>query len=682
MVLNLPMNKLNSSLILWFEYLKRSAVFPYLGVLIVLASTFYIYPSGDTQALLNGLDHALTCLSSTPVMIPCGVEVVHFPIFQYLVGAPFSVLGFKNATIVNIFGLMSVAWTLIAGAVFWRTGVLTSGKPGGHLSLLVLLSGYLLWYMTASFNEAASFGLFALLALSVIDRWRIIYVCIIAFACTITKEVAFPFVLYFMSLSFFAREMRMGQALTVLGCIRRFLFEYKFAICSVIVGVVINLLFNYFRFGSVKNLTILDVILLTPWEYVPGFFVDLFMSPAGGLVFTWFSLCMVLIIPTLFLVRDRTTIWTICFVLIGLMIANFGLARWYSPFGWYAWGPRLTLPFLGSVGVIGLYLVMPYVIKYLQGARGGVGIYLVFIVVAASSLPNIAVRINEGAFFSRMFAPTKIAIESGIPNFTVQTVPPRLYMEAASEAHSRNVVIPTAVGISLRSWLIISLWLCSLFYISRQLVSRRKEEGGKSGDVSSSNAMYLITVAKNSYRRVADLGLTRQIAIALGTLLLLAIGPLIGRISSITSGTPVVYTEVKYQLIPPQSELVGGLENFPATLPLAEIQIELNESENLDAVYVLAPDGLGEWTTHPINNLWGVGIIDKEGGYKIRNEGSRNEKLNLPISRKLTLWIADNGNLSKCTDLNVQLLFAGGKIVNTLAGCKNSGKLNTKAGHL
>lgn len=130
----------------------------------------------------------------------------------------------------------------------------------------------------------------------------------------------------------------------------------------------------------------------------------------------------------------------------------------------------------------------------------------------------------------------------------------------------------------------------------------------------------------------------------------------------------------KYHLIEPHENLVKGLDNFPSTVQLAEIQIELKKSVNLDSVSILAVGGLGTWTTSPINHLWGVGIIDQVGLGKIINKGARTEKLSLAINRKLTLLIPDNGNLSNCPELKVDLLIDGSIHLGALATCSRNVK--------
>jgi hypothetical protein len=131
----------------------------------------------------------------------------------------------------------------------------------------------------------------------------------------------------------------------------------------------------------------------------------------------------------------------------------------------------------------------------------------------------------------------------------------------------------------------------------------------------------------------------------------------------------ITKSNASYRFLSPQPNIVNGMESFPSTLPLIEIQIGLSEPVSLNSVYVAAPNALGEWTTQPANNLWGVGIIEY-GEHKILNSGARKVKLNTPIGRNLTLWIPDNGNLSKCPQLHVELILVDGKHISATPNCK------------
>lgn len=148
-----------------------------------------------------------------------------------------------------------------------------------------------------------------------------------------------------------------------------------------------------------------------------------------------------------------------------------------------------------------------------------------------------------------------------------------------------------------------------------------------------------------------------------------------------TDLTPVINdnsipVKINYKMISPQANIVKILDNFPTTLPIAEMQIIVQEPEIINAVDIISFGGhsVGHWSSLPIYHLWGIGIIDKTNNngninYNVKNPGTRIEKLNLPISDVLTLWIAENGSLEKCFDLNVTITFSGGKVKKYIAQC-------------
>ena len=118
----------------------------------------------------------------------------------------------------------------------------------------------------------------------------------------------------------------------------------------------------------------------------------------------------------------------------------------------------------------------------------------------------------------------------------------------------------------------------------------------------------------------------------------------------------------------PNSYLVKDIENFPSTVALAEVKIELTNSINLHSVSIVADGGVGAWTTKPIDHLWGMGIIDQIKPGKILNKGVRSDKLSIAINRKLTILIPDNGNLGNCPRLRIEF-FDGNKYIGAIASC-------------
>jgi hypothetical protein len=206
--------------------------------------------------------------------------------------------------------------------------------------------------------------------------------------------------------------------------------------------------------------------------------------------------------PMIFLMQDRREVLIIALAIIGLIIANVGLARWYAPFGWVAWGPRLTLPFLGAVGAIGLYLAAPKIIAYIQKRDRKIGWVLVFLIVAISSLPNISVRLDQGEFYKKIFATTKVEVSSVISNFTVQSAGPALYQDATHEAYARNIIAPTTIKVALANLPAILIWIISLFFICRRLEYSVKKTAKKLISGGDDSAKFFVSLSLLFKRKV------------------------------------------------------------------------------------------------------------------------------------------------------------------------------------
>jgi hypothetical protein len=131
---------------------------------------------------------------------------------------------------------------------------------------------------------------------------------------------------------------------------------------GVLAGFAVNLLFNVFRFGTTAN------IYYTAFPRVPGlgrrfkYAVSLWFAPNVGVLWFWFLAAVIvagLVVATVLLVirhLREPLVWLPPAIVVGLIaLFTAGLASWYSPFGWIAWGPRHMLPFLPAFLLAGVW---------------------------------------------------------------------------------------------------------------------------------------------------------------------------------------------------------------------------------------------------------------------------------------------------------------------------------------
>ncbi|MCJ7438545.1 MAG: hypothetical protein MUP97_12400, partial [Acidimicrobiia bacterium] len=265
----------------------------------------------------------------------------------------------------------------------------------GYVLVVVMLTGPLLWYSRNSFAEMlATAVVLAFIACVVLRAPPLLVAASLGLAAA-TKETAIPFLLV---LGFVcARDSEDGWLPA-----RRWTLAL---LSGAAIGLVLNVGFNVFRFGELTNAFYLDPNFTTPgFELKARLFVSLWAAPNGGLLWFWMSACLVLVAAGIVMIRQlgaRHDLkgWLPTAVVLGLAVVNTaGLASWYAPFGWLAWGPRLSLPltpaFVVAVVVAGGSALAAFVGRVLRSA---LGFLVVAVAVVVFAIPQVAVVWNPGA---------------------------------------------------------------------------------------------------------------------------------------------------------------------------------------------------------------------------------------------------------------------------------------------
>jgi hypothetical protein len=106
--------------------------------------------------------------------------------------------------------------------------------------------------------------------------------------------------------------------------------------------------FNVFRYGSLLNATYLAPAfrVVNPIN-VARQFIAVVASPNGGVVAYWPSAVVLLFVGVIWCRRSqRSHVHAAegAAVIAAVFVWFAQLAAWWSPFGWFAWGPRLAMP--------------------------------------------------------------------------------------------------------------------------------------------------------------------------------------------------------------------------------------------------------------------------------------------------------------------------------------------------
>jgi hypothetical protein len=344
--------------------------------LFVVAEPYY---EADTALLVNKLIETVRgCLHNLRA------ECTHagpLPLFQYVPTLLLKYLGWADTSILHFFAYASFL-SFIASLllIFWTL----KKRAPLHLAItgvLLMMSGALLWYSHSTFAEmCAAFLTLAFVAscLLRLPGWLTAVLLVLAGS---TKETALPF-LVLLGLACLLPEL-----INNFGAIKRRALSLALGAMA---SAGLTILFNYFRFRTFYNRDYLTDILIVPsWRIQLDFFLGIWFSPNGGLLFFWpsftflyFALIGLLVFQSLRhrrgaeaerLSKREGLIFYLPILIVSasLFLLTVGFSRWYAPFGWVAWGPRLLLPWIPAVSLMLLYFYAAQYTSILTALFGG-----------------------------------------------------------------------------------------------------------------------------------------------------------------------------------------------------------------------------------------------------------------------------------------------------------------------
>lgn len=376
--------------------------------LLASASFFWItytpWLEGDTAALLQGARGMYDCLLRGQYS---GCTIVHFPLSQFLPNLLLIRLGFTDAEIHHWLAYFSF-WAFLGHLLLIYYLVATHlSKSAALIILAVFLSGYDIWYSRSSFNEMMASLWILTFVVACLKRWPPIVIVLLFFLAGITKEVSPPFLLVMGWLALY--RFRWLPVKADLPWVIALLLGFAVAIAA-------NVGFNYFRYAQFYN-----VMLQAPHFIVPSFeiwlsyFLALWAAPNGGLVFAWTTWCLLALILFALVIRENLNtprelllINFLPFLVFGglLIILHVGLAKWWSSFGWMAWGPRLTFPYLAGLLILVVYFYKePMLIITHAMVSNPYRVMIASLVLAILSVPHILLLVHPSTLFGMLFAP-------------------------------------------------------------------------------------------------------------------------------------------------------------------------------------------------------------------------------------------------------------------------------------
>lgn len=351
---------------------------------------------GDTEQLIDQVYMARQCLrDGGPVPCPAG----QFAPLQFLLTVPLTYLPLPKHVILHVLARVSLLAFLAMNWLAFRA-LLPRSPRAAWLAVAVLCVGVLPNYARSSFGELlAALAIFGA-TLAPLAGARAIATAALVFAAGISKDTAIVllFPLYFAATRLAGWPIARAAAPYAAGGV---------AAAATLVA------FNFFRWGSWQNLG-----YLAPHYFVPNLELHLnhmaaiWISPSGGLLWYWPTFGALLawaLARRPAQAADRVALAGVALTLAG---ATLLFGRWFTPMGWWAWGPRLMLPWVPACALLLLWRATPRVSA------------AVAVALALASIPQVLVFFHTEA--SRVvFAPAP-GFDPSAPFWGRATVPPEM----------------------------------------------------------------------------------------------------------------------------------------------------------------------------------------------------------------------------------------------------------------
>ncbi len=397
---------------------------------------------GDTGPLQTGSEALSRCLADLDLVHCTGHGPVDpFPVLQHLPDLAAHVVGLSYDERARLLAGLSAAGIVAAAAAAWVV-LRRIGLPEWRWGfLLVAASGPTLAYGNTTWGEMLATGLMTLFVAACLLPARPVLVGLSALGAGVTKETGFVFVAALGLVALLLARDRSGRV------IRR---HVVFGAGGLAVALAASAGLNVLRYGTPRNAYYLDPGLRTTTvEKVAELAAGLFVAPNGGILPFWpLATILVASLLALPLVRAarRATSWreawpapALLAVVAGL---TFGLATWWAPFGWWAWGPRLSLPWVLPILLVGVAAfgaaLTPPLARLLASRAGFAGVALLTIVAAA---PHLGLVWRPGTVGDFFFRAETAACPGGGPPPT-----PEYYACLSERMWTRHPILLDALG--------------------------------------------------------------------------------------------------------------------------------------------------------------------------------------------------------------------------------------------
>jgi hypothetical protein len=327
----------------------------------------------------------------------------HFPLLQTIpaVGLRAAGLGFDQ-TRWGLAILNAAAFVVLIG-IAWQSLKRVS-RPAALFFIGVLVSGPLTWYATSSFGEMLA----ALVTLAMVAacwlRAGSLLAAVLFVLAGLSKDTAFPFLLL---LGLGASVLNPAWEEPAYRRRRLAALTVSTATTLAVIGA-----YNFARFGTMLNAVDSNPALLVPTlRDQVSVFGAIWLSPDGGLLPFWPSFGVLLGLVSVVLLgstRSRADLLPAGIAAVALLGLSAGFAKWWSPLGWWSWGPRFLMPWLPAIGFLLVAAYGPRLeVQLRRLLQPAWRFWACSLALAAVSVPQYVVLFRP-SIFTAIFAPDAV----------------------------------------------------------------------------------------------------------------------------------------------------------------------------------------------------------------------------------------------------------------------------------
>jgi hypothetical protein len=357
---------------------------------------------GDTSLLVNKETSAIRRCLSEGYFSGCPGSG-DFPLLQNVPSLVLSYLGVSGQAILHTLAYLSFLSFVGSILLIYWTLKRKASVALAITGALITITSPLLWYSHSTFGEmAAAFLILAFTSACLMRAPSWLTTALFVFAGS-TKEIAFPFLVAVGLLCLYAESPTRERKTRAAALI---------AAAGLTIGVTVA--FNYFRFGTLFNGSYASNLNIVPaFRLQLSFFMGMWFSPNGGLALFWPSFMLlylaVLGAALLRIARTKSSEQNIrsgqedlrfyaplVAITAILFLLSAGFARWYTPLGGFAWGPRYMLPWIPALSLLLIYFYrdeLSGILRLILHRR--VGLVLSALVIFVVSVPQFSILFGE-----------------------------------------------------------------------------------------------------------------------------------------------------------------------------------------------------------------------------------------------------------------------------------------------